>query len=73
MAIANPLQSFRTAAYLLFDPQLVLLGAPAYVILDSFGRLGYMIRALLYPIGLGTLASGLGYWIFRRGDLLSWN
>jgi ABC-2 type transport system permease protein len=70
LAIANPLQSFRTAAFLLFDPRLVLLGASAYVILDAFGRVGYMLWALAYPIALGTLAAALGYWVFRRGDLV---
>ena len=70
LAIANPLQSFRTAAFLLFDPQLILLGASAYVILDTFGRTGYMIWALLYPMVLGTFGAAVGYWVFRRGDLL---
>jgi len=70
LAIANPLQSFRTAAFLLFDPQLILLGASAYVILDTFGRIGYMIWALLYPMLLGTLSAAIGYWVFRRGDLV---
>ena len=63
VAIANPLQSFRTAAYLLFDSQLVLLGATAYVILDAFGRAGYVMWALVYLIALG-------YWVFKRGDLV---
>ncbi len=70
LAIANPLQSFRTAAFLLFDPQLVLLGATAYVILDAFGRTGYMVWALLYPVILGTVGAFVGYWVFRRGDLV---
>ena len=70
LAIANPLQSFRTAAFLLFVPQLVLLGATAYVILDAFGRTGYMVWALLYPVALGTLGASAGYWVFRRGDLV---
>jgi hypothetical protein len=37
LAIRSPLQSFRTAAFLMCDPQLVVLGASAYVILDVFG------------------------------------
>jgi ABC-2 type transport system permease protein len=40
------------------------------VILDAFGRVGYMLWALAYPIALGTLAAALGYWVFRRGDLV---
>ena len=69
IALLNPLQSFRTAAMLLFDPHLVLLGPSAYVILDMFGRLGYLLWALIYPFVLGLLAAWMGYWGFQRGDL----
>ena len=69
IALANPLQVFRTASMLLFDPQLVLLGPSAYVILDNFGRAGYLIWALVYPVALGSLCAWIGYWLFRRGDL----
>ncbi|HXK56205.1 MAG: ABC transporter permease subunit [Gammaproteobacteria bacterium] len=69
IALANPLQVFRTASMMLFDPQLVLLGPSAYVILDNFGQTGYILYALLYPVFLGTLCAGIGYMIFRRTDL----
>ena len=69
LSLANPLQVFRTAAMMLFDRQLVLLGPSAFVILDNFGQVGYMIYALAYPIALGTLFAVIGYWVFRRGDL----
>jgi len=69
LSLANPLQVFRTAAMMLFDRQLVLLGPSAFVILDNFGQVGYMIYALVYPIVLGTLFAVIGYWVFRRGDL----
>lgn len=69
IALANPLQVFRTASMTLFDPQLVLLGPSAYVILDNFGRTGYLIWALVYPVVLGSLCAWLGYILFRRGDL----
>lgn len=69
IAAANPLQCFRTAAILLFDPQMVVLGPASYVILDALGRSGYLIFALAYPVVLGTLCAGLGYVLFRRGDL----
>ena len=69
IALANPLQVFRTGAMLLFDPQLVLLGPSAYVILDNFGETGYLIWALVYPFVLGTLTAWLGYRLFRKGDL----
>lgn len=69
LSLANPLQVFRTAAMMLFDRQLVLLGPSAFVILDNFGQVGYMVYALVYPIVLGTLFAVIGYWVFRRGDL----
>jgi len=69
VALINPLQVFRTAAMLLFDPQLVLLGPSAYVILDHFGPKGYIAWALFYPGALGLFCAWLGYQVFRRGDL----
>ena len=69
IAVLNPLQSFRTAAILLFDPQMVVLGPAAFVILDGLGRTGYLIFALLWPVTLGTICAWIGYRIFRRGDL----
>lgn len=69
MALVNPLQVFRTGAMLLFDPQLVLLGPAAYVILDNFGAQGYLAWALFYPGALGLVCAFLGYRVFCRGDL----
>ena len=68
-ALANPLQVFRTGAMLLFDPELVLLGPSAFVILDAFGRTGYLAWTLGYPTALGTLCAALGFRWFRRRDL----
>jgi len=70
IALANPMQSFRTASMILFDPQLILLGPSSYVILDHFGVTGYVAWAMGYPTVLGLLAAGLGYWRFSRGDLV---
>lgn len=69
IALANPLQVFRTAALMLFDPELVLLGPAAFVLVDAFGRAGYLAWALAYPALLGLAAAALGYWHFRRTDL----
>lgn len=69
LALANPLQVFRTAALALFDPQLIVLGPSAYVILDLFGVAGFKLYALLYPIALGSLAAAGGFLIFRKSDL----
>lgn len=69
IALANPLQVFRTAALSLFDPQLIVLGPSAFVILDTFGTTGYMAFALAYPTVLGLVAACVGFLVFRRGDL----
>jgi ABC-2 type transport system permease protein len=69
IALANPLQVFRTAAMMLLDQQLVMLGPSAYLILDAFGEAGYIAYALLYPTLLGTLCALGGYLLFRRSDL----
>ena len=70
IALANPLQSFRTAAMILFDPQLILLGPSSYLILDTFGVTGYVVWAITYPTLLGLAFAGLGYWRFSRTDLV---
>ncbi len=69
ISLINPLQVFRTAAMVLFDPQLVILGPSAYVILDRFSETGYIIWAIVYPVSLGTLCAYLGYYLFKKGDL----
>lgn len=68
LALANPLQSFRTAAIALFDPRMAILGPTADIILDFFGRTGFLIYAMLYPLLLGFLSALSGFWIFKRGD-----
>ena len=69
IALANPMQVFRTATMMLFDPQLVLLGPTAYVILDNFSQAGYIAYAIIYPMVFGTLCAGMGYFFFKRSDL----
>jgi len=69
IALINPLQVFRTGAMLLFDPQLILLGATAHVILDVFGRTAYLIWTLIYPLFIGGICAVSGFWIFKHSDL----
>ena len=69
IALLNPLQVFRTGAMMLFDPQLVLLGPSAWVILDTFGHVGYLVYSIVYPLVLGTICAWLGYYFFKKGDL----
>ncbi len=69
LSLANPLQVFRTAAMMLFDAKLVLLGPTAFVILDNFGVNGYLAFALIYPVIIGSACAAIGYWLFKRSDL----
>jgi ABC-2 type transport system permease protein len=69
IAVLNPLQAFRAAAMMLFDPELVMLGPSAFVILDKFGHDGYLAWAILYPLALGLVFSAIGYVAFHRRDL----
>ena len=69
IALLNPLQIFRTASMLLFDPRLVLLGPTAEVILDLFGRQNYLWWSFIYPLVLGSGCASLGYFLFRKSDL----
>ncbi len=69
IALANPMQVFRTAALMLFDPQLIVLGPAAYVVTDTLGATGFMIYGVVYPLVIGTVCATAGYFIFRRGDL----
>ncbi|MCC2112553.1 MAG: ABC transporter permease subunit [Hyphomicrobiales bacterium] len=70
LALLNPLQVFRTGAMMLFDPQLVLLGPSAYVILDAFGQTGYIVWSFAYPAILGLVFAAIGYWRFKASDLV---
>lgn len=69
IALLNPLQAFRAGAMIVFDPQLVMMGPSAYVILDTFGQAGYLAWALAYPAALGLLLGAIGYYVFKNGDL----
>ncbi|MDP2830303.1 MAG: ABC transporter permease subunit [Sulfuricellaceae bacterium] len=69
LALVNPLQVFRTAALMLFDPQLIILGPAAFVIFDHIGATGFMIYGIVYPVVVGTLCALAGFFMFRRGDL----
>ena len=70
ISLINPLQVFRTAAMALFDPQLILLGPAAFVILDALGTNTYLALACAYPALLGLVAAGVGFWRFRATDLV---
>jgi ABC-2 type transport system permease protein len=69
VALFNPLQAFRAGAMMIFDPQLIMLGPSAYIILDNLGFNGYLAWAMLYPAALGLLLAAIGFQLFRRTDL----
>lgn len=69
-ALINPLETFRISAISLFDPELTVIGPTAYYILDAFGRNMFIAFSIVYPLILGTLFAGCGYWLFRKKDLL---
>lgn len=60
IALANPLQAFRTASMILFDTQLILLGPASYVIIEHFGVGGYVAWAMAYQAGLGLFFAAAG-------------
>ena len=70
IAMFNPIMVFRTAAVLLFDPELTAIGPASYVILDNMGYAGFLSFSIFYPLVLGWVFSLLGFFRFRSGDLL---
>lgn len=69
IALLNPIELFRIGAICLFDPDLAVIGQTAYFILDHFGRSGFLMIALIYPICLGLICLVGGFLIFRKKDL----
>lgn len=68
LALLNPLQAFRTAAVLLFDPELKLLGPLSYTLLEEIGVQGLLGWAIGWPVVVGLGAASLGSWWFSRRD-----
>ena len=70
IALLNPIEIFRVGAIILFDPELTVMGPVAYYLLDSFGKIPFILYSLFYPIILGGVFSYLGYKIFTKKDIL---
>ncbi|MCP4374478.1 MAG: ABC transporter permease, partial [Deltaproteobacteria bacterium] len=70
ISLLNPIMVFRTGAVLLFDPELTSLGPASYVILDNIGYGGFLAYTILYPLSLGWIFSWLGFFRFKKGDLV---
>ena len=66
----NPLQVFRTAVLVLFDPELTVMGAASYYILDTVNRGVFIAFAILYPVLLGIIFGMWGSKHFKNHDIL---
>jgi ABC-2 type transport system permease protein len=70
LGMLNPLQVFRTAVLVLFDPKLTVMGAASYFILDTVGRYAFIVFSLIYPLVLGSLFMFLSLRRFQRNDVV---
>ncbi|BCD68856.1 ABC transporter permease [Nitratiruptor sp. YY09-18] len=70
IALLNPLEVFRVGAMSLFDPELTVMGPVAYFLLDNFGHTPFILYAIFYPLFVGFFFAALGYYFFKKRDLL---
>lgn len=70
VALQNPLQDFRIASMALFDPEFTMLGPASWFLLNFFGRTGFILFSILYPLILGLLMTFGGYTVFIKRDIL---
>ncbi|BAF70885.1 ABC transporter permease [Nitratiruptor sp. SB155-2] len=70
IALLNPLEVFRVGAMSLFDPELTVMGPVAYFLLDNFGHTPFILYAFFYPLFVGFFFAALGYYFFKKRDLL---
>ncbi len=70
VGMINPLQVFRTAVLVLFDPKLTVMGPASYYILDTVSRSVFIAFSILYPIFVGFIFAFLGVRYFKRNDIV---
>ncbi len=70
VGMINPLQVFRTAVLVLFDPKLTVMGPASYYILDTVTRSVLIVFSILYPIFVGFVFAFLGVRYFKRNDIV---
>jgi len=70
LGMLNPLQVFRTAVLVLFDPELTVMGAASYFILDTVNRWVFIAFAVIYPILLGFIFGFFGNRYFNKNDIV---
>ncbi len=70
IGMLNPLQVFRTAVLVLFDPELTVMGAASYFILDTVSRGLFIFFAIAYPTAVGLGFGWLGNYFFKHRDII---
>ena len=70
VGMINPLQVFRTAVLVLFDPKLTVMGPASYYILDTVSRSVLIVFSILYPIFVGFVFAFFGVRYFKRNDIV---
>ncbi|WP_281950756.1 ABC transporter permease [Nitrosophilus kaiyonis] len=70
LSLLNPMEVFRVGAISLFDPELTVMGPVAYFLLDTFGQKLFITYSIVYPLFLGIFFSLLGFYFFKKRDLL---
>ncbi len=70
MALANPLELFRIAAFSLFDPKLAVIGPVAWTLIEKIGNNGLLIFSYIYPSLLGLFICFVGFIYFKNSDYL---
>ncbi len=70
LSLINPMEVFRVAAISLFDPELTVMGPVAYTILDNIKLPFFITFSIIYPSLIGLGLAWLGYFIFKKTDLI---
>lgn len=70
MALANPLELFRIAAFSLFDVKLAVIGPIAWTLLGKVGNNGLILISYIYPIFMGLFIGFIGLIYFKNNDFI---
>ncbi len=70
MALANPLELFRIAAFSLFDTKLAVIGPIAWTLLSKIGNNGLLIFSYIYPVVTGLFIGFIGLVYFKKNDYI---
>jgi len=70
LALANPLELFRIAAFSLFDVKLAVIGPIAWTLLGKIGNNGLILISYIYPIIMGIFIAFIGLVYFKNNDYI---